>query len=1220
MKKFIVSFLVALLLFVGNVPSAEATGTYYARDVYTQTVSGNKDFTVSFPYLATSDIKVYKNGTLQTADTHYSFPNSTTVRMVTAPTVDDIVLVRRSTNATSIVTFTYGSSPSTAELNSIAKRLQYIGQEVKDAEAASLQSNGGAGIDAQNQQINNLAEGTADSDAITKDQLDDAIEALGTMAAQNSSAVSITGGSITGITDLAVTDGGSGASTSAGARSNFGLVIGTDVQAFDSDLSTWATKTAPSGTVVGDTDSQTLTNKTLSGASNTLSNVSLTTAVTGTLPIIKGGTQATTASSARSSLGVAIGTDVQAYDANLTTWAAKTAPSGTVVGTTDSQTLSNKTITGLVIGTDVQAYDADLTTWGAKTAPSGTVVGTSDAQTLTNKVIDGDSNTIMDVNVVSQTTGTMPFARGGTGLSTVALGDTLYASALDTLSVLTGNTSATKKFMSQTGNGSVSAAPAWGTLAASDINDAELTALGGLTSAADKVPYFTGSGTAALADFTSTARSLVDDSSTSVMRTTLGLAIGTDVQAYNARLADIAALGVTDNGVVIGNGSNLVLESGATLKTSLGLTIGTNVQAWDADLDALAAQSVIQGDLLYGSGAATISKLAKDTNSTRYLSNQGTSNNPSWNQVSLANGVTGNLPVTNQNSGTGATSSTFWRGDGTWSTPAGAGDISAVSTGAPQYTIPTWGSAGKTLENGIAIGTSGQLLTSGGAGVAPTFTTYAGTSSITTVGTITSGGWAGTTIPLNKGGSGATDAAGARTAFGVVIGTDVQAYDAKLTTLAAEFTALTTTVGESLKFKEGSNNGTNTVTLQGPASTADVTITLPNSTGTLYISGGTDVTVPDGGTGVSTITNHGVVIGQAASAIVATTAGTAGQVLVSGGASADPAFAVVPFPTKFHGTARPVYASASTFTVASLSERDSTDAQNISKTSSTTVDISTTGINGVAQSANLGGTIAVTNASAAVVGTSSAFTTDFIVGDVVCDNDTAQCRRITVLTDATHLTVESNFTSTDASSNYKRGGEAPNTWYNLYAIDQSPTNTPGTLLSTRNVAAGNTLADAPSGYTITRQLPFATRNNSSSNILPFTYTASTMVPGAFVQWRDFESATAPYQLLAAGTATVFTAVDGSSLIPPIATQSEVTGYLYDTGVISLGAVYVRATGSGLTTGMTLAYAVSTATIAEVGSFVCKQANDTSGSFDYKNDYSASQTNLNIRGFYVTEVP
>lgn len=57
--------------------------------------------------------------------------------------------------------------------------------------------------------------------------------------------------------------------------------------------------------------------------------------------------------------------------------------------------------------------------------------------------------------------------------------------------------------------------------------------------------------------------------------------------------------------------------------------------------------SYAQGDLLYASGATAISKLAKDTNATRYLSNTGGSNNPAWAQINLANGVTGVLPNAN---------------------------------------------------------------------------------------------------------------------------------------------------------------------------------------------------------------------------------------------------------------------------------------------------------------------------------------------------------------------------------------------------------------------------------------------------------------------------------------------------------------------------------------------------------------------------------------------
>lgn len=139
--------------------------------------------------------------------------------------------------------------------------------------------------------------------------------------------------------------------------------------------------------------------------------------------------------------------------------------------------------------------------------------------------------------------------------------------------------------------------------------DADLTAIAGLTSAADKGIQFTGSGTAATYTLTTAGKALLDDATTADQRTTLG----------STTVGDAV----------------FIAASTAAARTAIGAVIGTNVQAWDADLDAVAALAATAGMLARtGAGAFAVRTLGAPAAGLTWTNGDGSAGAPT---LALAN-------------------------------------------------------------------------------------------------------------------------------------------------------------------------------------------------------------------------------------------------------------------------------------------------------------------------------------------------------------------------------------------------------------------------------------------------------------------------------------------------------------------------------------------------------------------------------------------------------
>jgi len=305
--------------------------------------------------------------------------------------------------------------------------------------------------------------------------------------------------------------------------------------------------------------------------------------------VTHGGTGSSTASGARTNLGLAIGSDVQAYDAQLADVAGLAVTDG-----------------GFIVGDG-----SNFVLESGNTARGSLGLGTGDSPTFTGLTLSGNlevQGTTTTLTSTTLSTGDAMFSMGTgqTGTDTDALdfgfygtydeGDTqkyrgvfIDQSDSNTLCVFNGLQAEPSTTVNTGGTGYALAPMKCSNLTATNVAGTITTgAQNSITSATSLAAV----GTITTGVWTGTTIAVANGgtgaTSASAARTALGVAIGSDVQAYDAQLADVAGLAVTDGGFIVGNGSNFVLETGATARTSLGLVIGTDVQAFDADLTNLA--------------------------------------------------------------------------------------------------------------------------------------------------------------------------------------------------------------------------------------------------------------------------------------------------------------------------------------------------------------------------------------------------------------------------------------------------------------------------------------------------------------------------------------------------------------------------------------------------------------------------------------------------------
>ena len=287
------------------------------------------------------------------------------------------------------------------------------------------------------------------------------------------------------------------------------------------------------------------------------------------------------------------------------------------VSTVAGDSANLQTVAGQISGTNniatVAGISADISTVaGVSSAVSTVATNVADVTNFSDVYIGGASSD--------------PSTR--TDGSSLATGDLYFNTSTDALNVYDGSNFQAAALSS---SGFVAAVSSPTDNAVPRFNGTGGATIQGSAVIIDDSNNVTGVASLTLTTDLAVAHGGTGSSSASAARTALGVAIGSDVQAYDAQLADLAGLAVTNSNFIVGDGANWVAESGATARTSLGIAIGSDVQAYDAQLADIAALALTNGNFIVGDGANWVAESGSTARASLGLDSMATQANDAVN-------------------------------------------------------------------------------------------------------------------------------------------------------------------------------------------------------------------------------------------------------------------------------------------------------------------------------------------------------------------------------------------------------------------------------------------------------------------------------------------------------------------------------------------------------------------------------------------------------------